>query len=173
MSTKAQSEVIEALVGRTQESVPADVYHLRFHPYEGGDDHIHLAIIADVGLGRLNQARSAIAKAVEEANLSLGFEPQIVFHTAPPESTLSQVARKEGVRLWRASRRASGSRRRSCGFPTPDIYLRTAATRWRSRSSTMRPSTGVRHFLPNGTFTAGRVVRLSDPLVDFRATESD
>jgi hypothetical protein len=98
-TTTARSDTIEALVQRIKETLPAEVYHLSADPYEGADGNLHLAVIADVTDGELRAARPAIAEAVEAANIELGFEPLVVFHTGQPHCQLARVAREEGVRL--------------------------------------------------------------------------
>ena len=100
MSQTTLADAVDTLVATIKDLLPAEVYHLCSDPHEGGyDGHIHIAIIADVDDDRLNEAQSAIAKAVEDANISLDFEPLIVYHISQPGGILDRIAREEGVRL--------------------------------------------------------------------------
>lgn len=99
MSTKTRSDVIEAFAHRVKEVLPAEVYLLDTHPYEGEDENLHVAIIADVEDDRLNAAQPALAQVTEETNIELGFDPLIVYHVGQPHNQLAQFAREEGIRL--------------------------------------------------------------------------
>jgi hypothetical protein len=100
----AKPDAIETLVRQVKDLFPqgaAEVYHLPTHPYKGEyeEDVVHLAVIADVEDEELNEARTPLSKQVEEANISLNFEPLVVFHTGQPGRPLAGIARKEGIRL--------------------------------------------------------------------------
>jgi hypothetical protein len=99
MSTKTRPDAMEAFVRRVKDLLPADVYLLDTHPYEGHDPNVHVAIIADVDDDTLNAGQPQIARAVEEANLEVGFDPVLVYHLGQPENQLASIARENGVRL--------------------------------------------------------------------------
>ena len=75
MSTTTRSDAIRALAHRVKDVLPAKVYLLDAHPYEADDENVHVAIVADVDDDRLNEAQPALAQAVEDTNLELGFDP--------------------------------------------------------------------------------------------------
>lgn len=99
MSTTTRSAAIEAFAHRVKEVLPAEVYLLDAHPYEGDDENLHVAIIADVDDDRINVAQPALAEATEEINIELGFDPLVVYHVGQPHNQLAGIAREEGVRL--------------------------------------------------------------------------
>lgn len=99
MSTTTRSDALRSFAYRAREILPAEVYLLDGHPYEGDDDNVHVAIIADVGSDRLNAAQPALAEAVEDTNIELGFDPLIVYHVGQPHNHLAGIARKQGVQL--------------------------------------------------------------------------
>ena len=99
MSTTTRSDATRSFAHRVRETLPAEVYLLDAHPYEGDDDNVHVAIIADVDSDRLNAAQPSLAEAVEDANIELGFDPLIVHHVGQPHNQLAEIARKEGVQL--------------------------------------------------------------------------
>lgn len=99
MGTTTRSDVIRSLVYRVREILPAEVYLLDAHPYEGSDDNVHVAVITDVDNDRLNAAQPALAQVVEDANIELDFDPLIVYHVGQPHNQLAGIARKEGVQL--------------------------------------------------------------------------
>jgi hypothetical protein len=99
MSTTTRSDALRAFAHRVRDVLPAEVYLLDAHPYEGDDENVHVAIIANVDNDRLNAAQPAVAQAVEETNLKLGFDPLLVYHIGQPHNELAGIARKEGVQL--------------------------------------------------------------------------
>lgn len=99
METITRSEALEALVRRVKEVLDAEIYLLDGHPYEGADDNVHIAIIATVDDDTLNAAQPALAHAVEDANIALGFDPLLVYHAGQPHNRLAAIAKAEGVRL--------------------------------------------------------------------------
>jgi hypothetical protein len=99
LSTKARSNAIEAFTHRVKEVLPAEVYLLDTHPYEGEDENLHVAIIADVEGDRLNAAQPALAQATEEANVDLAFDPLVVYHVGQPHDQLAGGSREEGSRV--------------------------------------------------------------------------
>ena len=99
MNTTTRSDAMAAFAHRVKELLPAEVYLLDAHPYEGDDENLHVAIIADVEDDRLNAAQPALAQATEEANIELDFDPLIVYHVGQPHNQLAGIAREEGVRL--------------------------------------------------------------------------
>jgi len=99
MSTKTPSDAIETFANRVKEVLPAEVYLLDTHPYEGEDENLHVAIIADIEDDRINAAQPALAQATEETNIELGFDPLVVYHVGQPHNQLAGIAREEGVRL--------------------------------------------------------------------------
>ena len=99
MSTTARSDAIRAFAHRVKEVLPAEVYLLNAHPYEGEDQKVHVAIIADVESERLNDAQPALVRAVEDTNVDLDFDPLVVYHVGQPHNQLVAVARQDGVQL--------------------------------------------------------------------------
>jgi len=99
MKTTTRSDAIRALAHQVKEMLPAEVYLLDAHPYEADDENVHVAIVADVDDDRLNEAQPALARAVEDANLELDFDPLIVYHIGQPHNQLAEIARQEGVQL--------------------------------------------------------------------------
>lgn len=99
MSTTTRSDAIRALAHRVKDVLPAEVYLLNAHPYEGEDQNVHVAIIADVESERLNEAQPALARAVEDTNVDLGFDPLVVYHVGQPHNQLAAIARQAGVQL--------------------------------------------------------------------------
>ena len=99
MSTTTRSDAVEMFAHRVKEVLPSDVYLLDTHPYEGDDNNLHVAIIADVDDERINAAQPALAQVTEETNIELGFDPLIVYHVGQPHNQLAQFAREEGIRL--------------------------------------------------------------------------
>jgi hypothetical protein len=99
MSTTTHSDAIRAFAHRVKEVLPANVYLLNAHPYEGNDENVHVAIIADVDNDRLNKAQPALSQAVEDTNIELGFDPLIVYHIGQPHNQLAEIAQQEGVQL--------------------------------------------------------------------------
>ena len=99
MSTTTRSDALLTLAHRVKEVLPAEVYLLDAHPYEADDENVHVAIVADVDDDRLNDAQPALARAVEDTNLDLDFDPLIVYHIGQPHNQLAKIARQEGVQL--------------------------------------------------------------------------
>jgi len=99
MSTTTRSDALRAFTHRIQEILPAEVYLLDAHPYEGDDENLHVAIIADVDNDQLNEAQPTLAQAVENTNIALDFDPLLVYHVGQPHNQLAEVARREGVQL--------------------------------------------------------------------------
>ena len=99
MSTATRSDALEAFVRRVEHVLPATVYLLDTHPYESDDGNLHVAVIADVDDDALNTAQPAVAAAIEEANIALGFDPLLVYHIGQPDDQLATIAKNEGIRL--------------------------------------------------------------------------
>ncbi len=93
MDTTTCSDALRAFTQRVQEVLPAEVYLLDTHPYEGDDENVHVAIIADVDDDRLNAAQPTLAQAVEDTNIELDFDPVIVYHLGQPHNQLADIAR--------------------------------------------------------------------------------
>lgn len=99
MDTTARADALETLGHRIKDVLPAEVYLLDSHPYEGDDENLHVAVIADVEDDRINAIQPDLARAIEDANIELGFDPLIVYHVGQPHNRLARIAREEGVRL--------------------------------------------------------------------------
>ncbi|WP_141491564.1 hypothetical protein [Longimonas halophila] len=99
MDITTRSDALDTLVNRVQQILPAEVYLLDAHPYESDDGNLHIAVIADADDDMLNGAQPAIASAVEEANIALGFNPLLVYHIGQRHNQLASIAEKEGIRL--------------------------------------------------------------------------
>lgn len=99
MSTATRSNAIRAFANRVKGILSAEVYLLDTHPYEGDDENLHVAIIADVEDDRINSVQPDLARAIEDANIELGFDPLIVYHIGQPHNQLARIAREEGVQI--------------------------------------------------------------------------
>lgn len=99
MDTTTRSDALDMFVHRMQQVLPAEVYLLDAHPYESDDENLHVAVIANVDDDTLNAAQPAVAAAIEEANIALGFNPLLVYHIGQPHNQLATTAQSKGIQL--------------------------------------------------------------------------